>query len=358
MTARLPADLLSRSAQEASRLLALAHLDEIIRAEKRLADPLDAEALHDFRVGLRRFRSCLRAYRVPLQGSVSKKIRRRLRELTLATNAARDTEVQLAWLRDQAQLLGPGEVEGLAWLIGLLEGRKHEALDRVPATAGRRFLKLAAKLGPRLMTFRVELRKERPHGSTFAGATAVLIRRQVADLGPALVGVRNGEDSSAVHAARISAKRLRYLLEPLSRRVPRTRAIVKRLKELQDTLGDVHDMQVLAEEIAVMMHPWGAEPGIRRLQAAARERADTGLAAFNAHWTNGREIHFLSRVEEIADGLAATESGARGVEIRQAGTSDAPAPLTRSVAGASMPALSLSSTPSRPSRRRPRPRLR
>jgi len=133
--ARLPTDLLSRSAQEASRLLALGYLDEISRAEQRLGDPLDAEALHDFRVGLRRLRSCLRAYRVALEGSVSKKMRRRFRDLTLATNAGRDSEIQLAWLRDQAQLLGPGEMEGLAWLIGLLEGRKYEALDRVTTTA-------------------------------------------------------------------------------------------------------------------------------------------------------------------------------------------------------------------------------
>src|SRR4026207_1998015 len=99
---RLPPDLLSRSAEEGARLVALAYLDEIARAERRLADAQDPEALHDFRVGLRRLRTSLRAYRSSLKGSVSKKMRRRLRDLTLATNAGRDSEVQLEWLRERA----------------------------------------------------------------------------------------------------------------------------------------------------------------------------------------------------------------------------------------------------------------
>ena len=118
MPSRLPTDLLHRSPQEASRLLALSYLDETARAQARLTNPDDGEALHDFRVGLRRLRSCVRAYRPFLKGSISGKMRRRLRALTLDTNAGRDTEVQLAWLRDQASCLAAGEAEGLGWLVG------------------------------------------------------------------------------------------------------------------------------------------------------------------------------------------------------------------------------------------------
>src|SRR5918998_1337794 len=97
MSLRLPADLLDRFADEATRLLALTYLDEIALAERRLADPQDAEALHDFRVALRRLRSCIRAYRNELKGSVSKRMRRSLRELMLVTNEGRDAEVHLEW---------------------------------------------------------------------------------------------------------------------------------------------------------------------------------------------------------------------------------------------------------------------
>ncbi len=155
MAVRLPSDLLSRSAQEGSRLVALAYLDEVAWAERRLGDPHDSEALHDFRVGLRRLRSSTRAYRSQLKGSVSKKLRQLLRDLTQATNPGRDTEVKLAWLHQQAERLGAGESEGMGWLIGRLEGRGYEALERIRGDVARKFSKLASQLRRRLGTFQV-----------------------------------------------------------------------------------------------------------------------------------------------------------------------------------------------------------
>ena len=59
MSAPPHAALLPRPPEEGARRLALSYLDQAARARPRLADPADAEALHDFRVGLRRLRSCL-----------------------------------------------------------------------------------------------------------------------------------------------------------------------------------------------------------------------------------------------------------------------------------------------------------
>ncbi len=192
MTARLPADLLDRSADESSRLLALTYLDEIGLAKRRMADPLDTEALHDFRVALRRLRSCTRAYRTQLQGSVSKQMRRRLRNLTLTTNTGRDAEVHLSWLRSQAERLGPEHTQGLAWLIGRLEGRQYETLDPATVKVGQRFMKLAARLRPRLEILRIEVRRgrssERP---SFRQVTSELICRHAAELGETLKAVRS-----------------------------------------------------------------------------------------------------------------------------------------------------------------------
>ena len=53
--------LLSRPPEEGARLIALSWLDQAAAAFPRLQDPADIEALHDFRVGLRRLRSCLRS---------------------------------------------------------------------------------------------------------------------------------------------------------------------------------------------------------------------------------------------------------------------------------------------------------
>lgn len=318
MAARLPPDLLSRSAEEASRLLALNYLDEISRAEARLADPSETEALHDFRVGLRRLRSCTRAYRAQLKGSVSKRIRRRLRSLTLATNAGRDTEVQLAWLRKQAVHLAADETEGLAWMIGLLEGRKSEALDTVTAGAARRFVKTATKLRPRLGTFRIEVRTGRGlKRPSFGQVTGELILRHVADLSRDLKAVGKAEDVIEVHTARIGAKRLRYLLEPLARRAPRVKSLVDRLKALQDLLGELHDMRLLADEIESSVEtvsrssngrPSGTAPGLIALQRLADQQAAAAYTSFETHWTEGRATQFLSRADELGRNLGRKES--------------------------------------------------
>jgi CHAD domain-containing protein len=314
MSVRLPSDLLRRSAEEGSRLVALTYLDEIGLADRRLADPQDSEALHDFRVGLRRLRSCTRAYRSQLKGSVTKKLRRRLRDLTLATNPGRDIEVQLEWLHRQVTRLGPGETEGMAWLIGRLEGRRYESIDQVTAEIGRRFLKTAGKLRPRLGTFQMEVRTGRePKPASFGEVTGQLVQGIAGELSECLEAVGSPEQVSEAHSARIRAKRLRYLLEPLSRRVAGAKTLVGRLKQLQDLLGQVHDMQVIIQEIESSLtalsrgapdRPLAAKPGLEALRHLASEEAGVSFARFQADWSHDRAARFLSRTDELGRTLA------------------------------------------------------
>jgi CHAD domain-containing protein len=320
MTARLPTDLLDRSADESARLLALTYLDEIGLAERRLADPEDPEALHDFRVAIRRLRSCTRAYRAELQGSVSKQMRRRLRKLTLATNAGRDSEVHLSWLRNQVGRLGPEHTEGLAWLIGRLEGRQYETLDTATSDVGRRFVKLAAKLRSRLGVLRIQVRSgrgsERP---SFRQVTSDLIRRHAAELGDNLKAVRTAENMAEAHEARIAAKRLRYLLEPLTRRAPGAKGLTAQLKGLQDVLGHLHDMHVISEEIASSLaalsrspteRASGVESGLRALEQVASDQGAAAFASFEAHWMDQHGSRFFARADELGRALTGTAANA------------------------------------------------
>jgi CHAD domain-containing protein len=345
VTVRLPSDLLRRSAEEGSRLLALGYLDEIGWAERRLADPQDSEALHDFRVGLRRLRSCTRAYRAQLQGSVSKKMRRQLRELTQATNPGRDTDVKLAWLHQQAERLGPGEAEGMGWLVGRLEGRKYEALERVTGDVAQRFSKMAGKFRRRLGRFQVEVRtgKEQKRQS-FGEVTGRLVQGHAAEFGLGLQAVVKPEDVREAHSARIRAKRLRYLLEPLGRRAPGAKGFVGRLKQLQDLLGNLHDMHVLAEEIDSGLQALSrsmsdrqlvVKPGLLALQRLASEQALESFAGFRAGWAEGRADRFLARVDQLGAHLSdATSEGlgevAGGPDA--ASLSNRPAPVAPFVA--------------------------
>src|SRR5439155_912375 len=77
-------------------------------ARERLTKVDDQEALHDFRVAMRRLRSTLRAYQPQRAALLPAKLRRRLRELARPTGEARAVEVQIAWLERRRTELPPG----------------------------------------------------------------------------------------------------------------------------------------------------------------------------------------------------------------------------------------------------------
>src|SRR5215210_2446046 len=155
-------DLLSRPPEEGARLIALSYLDQAAAAFPRLQDPSDTEALHDFRVGLRRLRSCLRSYGPWLEEGLPKKLRRRLRDLARSTNPGRDTEVQIEWLRGRSRHLSSYHRAGLAWILARLEERMREANEEMARSLPREFPKVEEGLRERLSTYRTEVHLAAP----------------------------------------------------------------------------------------------------------------------------------------------------------------------------------------------------
>src|SRR6476469_6390304 len=113
-------------AKRAARVVALGLLRDVLTARDRLDDPSDDEALHDFRVALRRLRTWLRAFRPVLRDTLRGKLVRRLGEIADATGASRDLEVRIEWIdRSRRQLRGD-ERKGASWLIKRLKQEKVE----------------------------------------------------------------------------------------------------------------------------------------------------------------------------------------------------------------------------------------
>ena len=272
----LPPDLLSRPAEEAARRIALGWLAEARAASARLDDPDDAEALHDFRVAIRRLRSTLRAWRSELAGSVPGKLRRALRALQQATGEGRDAEVALAWL-----------------------GRLTERLALMPTVTS-----LDDRLAPRAEVPR------------FGSALASRARDGTGALGRRLAAVGSVQDRAACHAARMAGKRLRYLLEPL-RQEASVAPLIERCKALQDLLGDLNDSHVLDDEIAKARAdaPAGALPGLEALAALVRARADALFARLRDEWLGGGAAALAAAVDSLAGELEAGD--ASGVEIER-----------------------------------------
>jgi CHAD domain-containing protein len=308
MPPRLPSNLLDRSAQEAVRVLALSYLDQIDQARVRLRDTLDGEALHDFRVGVRRLRSAIRAYRAELKGGVSNKMRRQLRDLGRATNDGRDLEVQLAWLEKEAARIGPEESRGFYWMAGRLEARKEKTRDRAAAGVTRQYEKIGGKLRKTLSILRIELAADPgPRSLSFQQVTGALVRRQVLQVRDDLSRIRDPSDAEQIHQTRISLKRLRYLIEPIARRNRRAGALVRRLKEAQDLLGEHHDMHVLSSTVASLGAGAsafaGLEPGLATIRRLAEEAAAESFQRFRASWGGEAGSRILARADELGTAL-------------------------------------------------------
>ncbi|HZF12441.1 MAG TPA: CHAD domain-containing protein [Thermoanaerobaculia bacterium] len=318
--------LLSRPPEEGARLLALAFLDQAAAARPRLADPEDDEALHDFRVALRRLRSGLRAYRDWLDDSVPKKLGKRLRRLAAATGSGRDAEVQIAWLRSRGRL-PPSHRPGLAWLLLRLEERKRQAYAELVEEVADEFSLVESDLRRKLSVYQAEVHLDRDTPRpTLGAATAAILHAQIEELTDHFARIDDPGDEKQAHRARIAAKRLRYLLEPFKGEVPAVAAIVQRLKALQDLLGELHDAHVLEHELADQVAAAAAERATQLLDltlegstdpaplcAARRRRHEPGLLAF-AQANRARRDEVFERLEEgwlqgRADGFLGELSG-------------------------------------------------
>ena len=121
------------SAVEGARALSLALLDQVGATLPRLQTRKDQEALHDFRVAVRRLRACLRAHRRLFDKKPVTIWRKRLREIVTATGSARHAEVQLQWIEAQDTTWMKADLTGVNLIrerLGVqIEGGYRNGLD-------------------------------------------------------------------------------------------------------------------------------------------------------------------------------------------------------------------------------------
>lgn len=329
---KTPAELLSLPARRSVRWLALRFLDDAHAAHRRLGGAADAEALHDFRVALRRLRSLLRAFREPLAGSVGAKDRRRVRDLARATGESRDLEVQAAWLRGVLPDLAEHERPGAGHLAAALEARRAEADRALHREVARRFPPERKRLAKRLSVYQAGVSLDGlAEGDPLSAALEPRVAEAGAELRARLAAVRGPEDQDEAHEARIAAKRLRYLLEPFEESILGARTVVRELKRLQDVLGDMHDAEVLLGAVAAAEReaappadaPEGAEeaagrllPGLEALSRRLHARRAEGWEAFAPAWLTEKAERFFGRLGRVREALRA-HGRPRDVEIER-----------------------------------------
>ena len=320
---RLPPTLPSLLVNEGARRLALAHLEDATAARSRLAGSSDTEALHDYRVALRRLRSCLRAYGKDLRSSVSRKKLRQLRRLARGTNRSRDLEVHLAWLVEQQERIGEAERPGVSWMLGRLTAAKRRAWDDMLQLDALLFPKVHDRLVVQFLAFRatILLDTDLSRRST-AAVTASCLRAASRRLRSRLLPIHGCSTAPAIHRARIAAKRVRYLLEPFAAGIPGGDAVIAKLKTLQDDLGDVHEARLFLAELreslpeAEDMASSGTDllPGIEALMGSLRLRGFEAFARISPAWLGNRAEPFFGEIETTADAISGLAGQGQEIE--------------------------------------------
>jgi len=268
--------------------VALDQLERWARAYARLAQGADPDALHDFRVALRRLRSTLRAFRTEFTADIPRRTRRRLRRLAGASGLSRDLEVQRAWIRAQQESLPPEARRGAEWLLERLDRRQRAADARFTRRLGNVYDRLERRLRRALQAPDIA---PRTASSRRRASAMVLVRRMIregtAEFRRELRAVHSLADREHAHAARIAAKRLRYLLEPFAADLPDAEPAVAELTALQDLLGELQDRHTLAGELRSAFGEAALEEARRQcnelLPWPDAGRARTGRPPSDAH---------------------------------------------------------------------------
>ncbi len=300
----LPDTVLDESADEGVRLVAIALLEDAMAEHRRLANPDDAEALHDYRVAVRRLRSWLRTHRRLLGRRATRQSARLLRRVARATSAGRDAEVYAEWLADP----GDGVPEVVrSWCANLATSIRAIDVTSDDGEVTRGFQRAAELLSERLPVYQVTRRVGAPDirgEPSFASVLAAAVRRNVLAVQRRLARVHDAGDDAAIHRARLAGKRLRYTLEPVAAHVAEGREVIRRLKQLQDTLGDAHDVHVWRTAFPA---PVATDDDTRAVQQAVsdllQQRLDARYETFVAEWSGEAWRTFADQVERVATAL-------------------------------------------------------
>ena len=320
--------------------------EELTKCAKELRDGDSAadDALHDFRVAMRRLRSWTRVFKPWLDSDISKKQRRRLSTIADGTRVSRDAAVHLEWLQEQRGLLSARQRLGQAWLSERLsEKRRAGAADALGAVD--EFAALAPKLTKGVGYYRAPL-SDKDAGESFGSTIAERIREEAERLRRRLSRVDRFTEVEQAHRARIAAKNLRYLIEPVVAFSSGGEEVIDSLKKLQDSLGNLHDVHMFANELAaatesaaaararrvsemVMTEEEGESendrirralardpgPGLLRLARLLHDQGMEAYAQIERDWLNDGGLEFFDRVYEFAAEIG--DKAAREAEIER-----------------------------------------
>jgi len=219
--------------------------DRVRGLNRRLPHALagDEEAIHQMRVGGRRLRIALRLLARKPKGRRVRRALKGLRALTRGAGTGRDLDVGVTLLDARlAELPRNAERALLRTRLKAARTRAHTAMAE-------------ALLDLEIATLRRDLRTiVRRRGDGVFGVT-LRLRRMRDEEGQSVLrqleGLGDRFDPEALHRVRIGVRRLRYAAEVADRLRNEESGAPEAFRQLQESLGHIHDTWVLALWLAV-----------------------------------------------------------------------------------------------------------
>ena len=233
------------------------------RTAKTVRDSDDPEAVHKFRVALRRLRAALRALRLWRDDFYLKHIDRALKKIADRTSELRDIEVMLALLEE----LDLDEVTraGLPPLATAYHAREKELRAELRALLDEPDVLLPLK---QLKAYLI-LPRERPDPPSPIRPALKSIERVLQPVHKKLKVIEKRRDRTPwLHRLRIDCKRLRYTVDFFEGLLPAEfNDLSRSARRMQNRLGDLHDCDFILDRLAAD----------RLLEPAVRDRIRTQL---------------------------------------------------------------------------------
>jgi CHAD domain-containing protein len=214
--------------------------------EAGVADDIDTEFLHDYRIALRKIRSVLSLFKGVYEEGQTADLKARFAKLMEPTGRLRDLDVYLLEKGAYYDLLPMSLHGGLDAQFDVVTRERKSARARLARhlrskAYEREITELAALFAKKSVL------EPGPHADMATKSFGcALIRKRYRKICRIAEGIRPHSQPETVHALRIECKKLRYLMEFFGQLFPKEefRSLTRPLKELQDNLGLVNDYAV------------------------------------------------------------------------------------------------------------------
>jgi CHAD domain-containing protein len=268
-------------------------MERVLEERERVIASPDEDSVHDLRVALRRCRSLASVFEEVDPHPAWRALRKTSKKLFRSLGVIRDAQIQEAWALKLAGADDPlrGQI-----LYGLKAG--HLRLERDAKKSAAKFdekdwVRLARELRPRVRLL--------PANGDPSLCLALERHTEAAELHRRALRT---DKMKPWHELRIAIKHFRYTVENL---LPKLHAAWSAdLKRLQDLLGDVHDLDVLAETVrATAADSTALAKWQENIARERRERIETyrqwtlGSTSLWNQWRAGLPTN--GRVAEVAE---------------------------------------------------------